>query len=138
MNVVEKQIRGILSKAINTLAKDNNVDAKAVKIGFYPFDKGGNDIDCRYCLFVNNAFKEEITYQDISGIWFMALQPIVEGYIKQLFLLINSNENIELNDIRIVIKPTSENPKHEDLKAFLFEGSHKKRVLDVAEFVSEN
>jgi len=136
---IEKQIRNIFIKCIKEFAKDYEVKENEVQLMFSPLTKENDNtnLGIKYQLFIDYAFKKELDYQDISGIWYLALQSIVEQYITQLFTVINMNDSIEYENIRIIIQaPKQEENTFENLVAHLYNKNRLIRELKVSEFVA--
>ena len=134
MHFIEQQIREILAKAIKKQAIANEIEHKDVQIQFVPFIDG-EEIVCRYLLLIDYTPKEELSFTKIAGAINYLWKASIEQYIKQLYILINENENIELSDIRILIMATKNDPTIDDLKAFLYRKGELVRELEVSEFV---
>ena len=132
----EKMIRNILVSSIIKKAEKHEQLHENVQLRFYPFFDGV-EVNCRYDLLIDFIRKEELGFVDISGPLRYTLRQFVEPYIQNLYITINQKENIEINDIRIIIKCTKQDATYKDLEAFLYNKGRSVRKLCVSEFVKK-
>lgn len=132
---VESIIRNLFVGFIVDKSKDLELSQKDVQIRFKVL-RDGIDLDCRYELLLDYKFKDELSFSDISGFWYANLRDLIEGFVKQLFSILNESENIDINKLRIIIASDSENTKKENIQAYLYNEGKFIRKVEVSEFVT--
>ena len=137
MSAIEKQIRKIFTNAILKFASNYKTENKNIQLRFRANINDEQQIEPVYDLLNNYIFSEDLSFVDIAGLFNGAFQQLIEPYIVELFIDINKEHNIEVENIGILIQTPTNEFKYTDLRAFLYDGKKFIKEIAVGDFVKQ-